>query len=117
MKKRSIAAVVILYLITCGIYGVYWTYVVCTDLQKESGVSKIPPVGTTLLMLFVSAVGGALLGWDCNETINVIKERRGLPKTDNSVLWIVLGVLLPVVTVALVQNEINQMNTVEIPKL
>lgn len=117
MKKRSVATVVILCLITCGIYGWYWTYVTCTELQKESGVSKIPPIGTMLLMIFTSAVGGALLGWDCNETINAIKEQRGLPKEDNSVLWIVLGVLVPVVTIALVQNEINHMDTVEIPKL
>ena len=109
MKKRSVAAVVILNIITCGIYGVYWGYVACRDLQKESGVSKIPPIATMLLLLFVSAAGGALLGYDCNETVNAIKEQRGVNKSDNLVLWIVLGVLLPVVTMALVQNEINQL--------
>lgn len=109
MKKRSVAAVVILSIITCGIYSVYWTYVVCDELQKETGVSKIPPILTTLLMLFVSAAGGALVGYDCNETINTYKAARGVPQKDNSVLWIVLGVLIPIVTVALIQNEINNL--------
>ena len=109
MKKRSIAAVVILTIITCGIYGVYWTYVVCDELQKKTGVSKIPPVLTTLLMLFVGSAGGALLGYDCNETVNAYKASRGAPTNDNSVLWIVVGVLLPVVTMALIQAEINNL--------
>ncbi len=109
MKKRSVAAVVILSIITCGIYAVYWSYVVTTDLQKESGVQKIPPVLTMLLMLFVSAAGGGLLGWDCNETINAIKAKRGVQTQDNTVLWIVFGVLLNVVTIGLIQNEINHL--------
>lgn len=109
MKKRSVAAVVILNIITCGIYGVYWAYVMCRDLQQESGVSKIPPVATTLLLLFVSPAGGALLGYDCNETVNAVKEQRGVPKADNLILWLLLGVFIPVVTMALVQYEVNNL--------
>ena len=109
MKKRSVAAVVILNIITCGIYGVYWGYVMCRDLQKESGVSKIPPIATTLLLLFISAAGGALLGYDCNETLNAIKVRRGVPTADNLVLWVVLGALIPLVTMALIQYEVNNL--------
>ena len=109
MKKRSIAAVVVLTIITCGIYGAYWSYVVCEDLQKESGVSRIPPILTLLLFLFFSSAGGALLGLDCNATINEIKTKRGLPTTDNNLLWIILGVFIPVVTIALAQSEINNL--------
>lgn len=109
MRKRSVASVVVLSIITCGIYSVWWTYVTCRDLQAKSGVSKIPPVVTTLLMLFVSAAGGALLGYDCNESINGLKEKNGLPKQDNMILWLLFGVFIPVVTVALIQNEINQL--------
>ncbi len=109
MKKRSVAAVIILSIITCGIYMIYWTYVTCESLQKESGISKLPPILIMLLMLFVSPAGGALLGWDCNETVNIIKTKKGLPTKDNSVLWIVLGAIIGIVTVGLVQYEVNQL--------
>ena len=109
MKKRSVAAVVILSIITCGIYSLYWAYVVCQDLQAESGVSKIPPIATLLLLLFFSPAGGALLGYDCNATINAIKEKRGIPQKDNNVLWIILGVVIFIVDIGIIQDEINRL--------
>ncbi len=110
MKKRSVAAVVILSLITCGIYGIYWTYVVTRDLQEASGVqSRLSPALLTVLMAFASSAGGALLGYDCDATINALKIQRGSRANDNLVLWVVLGAFLPIVTTALIQNEINNL--------
>ena len=97
MKKRSVAAVVILTLITCGIYGYYWLFVTARDLQKESGTSEISPVVTLLLSLFVSVAGTALLGFDTNTTVNALKAQRGMKQEDNKVLWIVLGAIIPIV--------------------
>ena len=64
---------------------------------------------TTLMMLFFTNLGGALLGLDADDNLNAIKASNGMPQVDNKVLWIVLGVLIPIVTVALVQYEINNM--------
>lgn len=107
LTKRSVASVVILTIITCGIYGCWWAYVTLTALQAEGKNTSIPPIVTVLLLLFVGAAGGALLGYDADVNINEIKKARGLNTTDNKVLWIVLGVLIPVVSIALIQNEIN----------
>ena len=107
MKKRSVAAVVILTLITCGIYGYYWLFVTARDLQKESGTSEISPVVTLLLSLFVSVAGTALLGFDTNTTVNALKAQRGMKQEDNKVLWIVLGAIIPIVLYGLIQNEVN----------
>ncbi len=109
MQKRSVAAVVILNIITCGIYGAYWGYVMSRDLQKETGVSKIPPVVICLLLLFVSSAGGSLLGYDCNELVNALRAKKGMPAVDNMILWLLLGVFIPLVTMALVQNDVNQL--------
>ena len=109
LEKRSVIAVILFSILTCGIYMVYWTYVTCTAMQQQGGKTGIPPIATTLLMLFVTPVGGALLGMDADDNLNAIKTKHGMPTTDNKVLWIVLGVLFPIVTVALIQYEINTM--------
>ena len=109
MKKRSVAAVVILTIITFGIYGCYWVYVTCEALQKESDNGcTFPPVFHLLFYIFISAAGGALLGYDGNLAINKIKSRRGMKNTDNMLLWIILGAVINVVLFALIQYEINQ---------
>ena len=107
LTKRSVATVVILSIVTCGIYSIWWTYVTLTALQAEGKNTSIPPIVTMLLILFVSSAGGALLGYDADVNINEIKKARGINTADNKILWIVLGVLMPVITIALVQNEIN----------
>ncbi|MBQ9802165.1 MAG: DUF4234 domain-containing protein [Clostridia bacterium] len=109
LTKRNVAAVVIFSLITFGIYAVWWTYVTCEALQQQGRKTSIPPILTTLLMFFYSSAGGALLGYDADDNINAIKRMHGMREEDNKVLWLILGLLIPVVTIALVQHEINCM--------
>ncbi len=107
LTKRSVAAVIIFSLLTCGIYAVWWTYVTCDALQRQGQRTSIPPILTTLMMLFFSNVGGALLGLDADDNINAIKARYGITTADNKVVWLLLGIFIPIVTIALVQYEIN----------
>lgn len=109
MKKRSVAAVIILSLITCGIYMYYYIYVTCRDLQKESGKSEYHPVGILLFLIFVSNVGGFLFGLDANTSLRELKLRRGLSAEDNKYILTIFGAIFPIVTVGLVQNEVNNL--------
>ena len=108
MKRRNVAAVIILTLITCGIYGYYWLYVTARDLQKESGVSEFPPAGILLLSIFASGAGTALLGFDANVAVNTLKAQRGMHQEDNKILWTVLGAFISIVLFGLIQYEINK---------
>ena len=107
LTKRSVVSVVIFSILTFGIYTVWWTHVTCNALQREGHQVAIPPVLTALMMLFYSSIGGVLLAIDADDNINAIKRMRGLPEASNKVLWLVVGIFVPIVTVALVQNEIN----------
>ena len=57
----------------------------------------------------VDGAGGALFGFACDDAINQIREKRGFKKEDNLVLWIVFGILFPLVTGALVQDAMNKL--------
>lgn len=107
LTKRGIVQVVIFSIITCGIYMFYWTYVTARDLQTAAGTSRFSPVLILLLTILVSPVGFVLLALEADDCLNAIRAQRMLPAADNKVVWIVLGILLPIVEVALVQNEIN----------
>lgn len=106
MTQRSVATVVILTIITCGIYGYYWVYVTANELQQKAGQSNVPPVLSLLLAIFFPSAGYALFGFDSAKCIDSIHANQGF-KTDNQVLYIILGILIPVVLIGIVQNEIN----------
>lgn len=107
LQQRSVATVIILSIITCGIYSLYWSYVTINALDEEGGASNMSPVLQFVLMFFY--VGMVLFGINANANINAIRERRGLPTRDNQVAWLLLGLFIPIVLVGIVQNEINQL--------
>ncbi len=111
MQKRDIATYVILSIITCGIYYLVVTYQQLESLAKEGATPKIPAWAVILchlITLGVVSAGGALLGFTANDSMNQVRANRGLPVTDNMVLWTVLGAFIPVVTGALLQDTINK---------
>ena len=117
LTKRSVSSVVILTIITCGIYGVWWSWVTCKALQEEGRKTRIPPVLTTLAMLFYSSIGGVLLALDADDNLNAIKEARGKQPGGDFILWLILGAFIPVVTMALVQHEVNQLVDEDFPRV
>ncbi|MBQ5562156.1 MAG: DUF4234 domain-containing protein [Clostridia bacterium] len=109
LQNRSIALVIILGLVTCGIYPLYWLYQTATGLENEgkSGAG-LEPVLLVIIAFFFPYVGYLLFGMAADQNLNAIKAQRGMPTADNKVMYMVLGFLIPIVLVALVQNEINQ---------
>ncbi len=109
LTKRGVASVIILSIITLGIYAIWWTYVTSRAMQAQGGKTAIPTVLTTLMALVSSSVWGALLALDADDNLNAIKARHGMPQADNKLLWLILGIFIPIVVVGLVQYEINTM--------
>ena len=110
MKNRSIATLILLTLVTCGIYGLYYTYVSAQELENEIGEQlKFSPVILVVLCLCLGVVGYVLYGMTMNEALNKVREKKGLPAVDNQVIYMVLGFVFPLILLVLVQNEINKL--------
>ncbi|MCL2773693.1 MAG: DUF4234 domain-containing protein [Oscillospiraceae bacterium] len=50
-KTRSPALVIVFTIITCGIYGIYWYYIIMDDLNNASGKEIINPVMFLILSI------------------------------------------------------------------
>jgi amino acid permease len=108
MQKRSIVTMIILSIITCGIYTIVMSYVILNEMEKEGAKPSISPAIVLLLMIFIYPAGGALLGYTGNDALNQVRGQWGLRELDNSVAWLVLGIFFPLITLALIQNSVNQ---------
>lgn len=106
---RSVATVVILSIVTCGIYLLYWYWVSMTELYNAGGKSigdLQPIVQFVLLFLYV---GGIFFAVNAADNLNEVAMRNGMPANDNNkVLWLVLELVCPLIAVALIQNEMNK---------
>lgn len=105
IKERNIVTSIILTLVTCGIYGIYWAIM----LAREAVSVKDPADNGLLeivLMLFLPFLGFFLAEKKLTEGC----EARGVAHTDNSILYLILGLVgLGIVNFCLMQNDLNKL--------
>ena len=105
IKERNIALCIVFTLITCGIYGIYWTIM----LAKEAVSVKDPADNAVLeivLMLFLPFVGIFLAEKKFAEGC----QARGFAHTANSVLYLILGLVgLGIVGMCMMQSDLNKL--------
>ncbi len=103
IKERNIVVCILLSLITCGIYGIYWVIM----LARESVSVKDPSDNALVeivLMLFLPFLGFYLSEKKLTEGC----AARGIPHKDNSVLYLVLGLVgLGIVNFCMMQSDLN----------
>ena len=114
-ERREPGLVLLFTILTCWIYYLWWLYTVSREMQEFLGESDVSP-GTELL-LNVLTCGFYNIYWDykCGKKIVEMQARVGLPRSDNSVLYLVLDLLgvggfggLGLLCPALQQAQLNE---------
>lgn len=103
-KPRNIVTAIILSIITCGIYGIYWTIMMTREAVsvKDATDSAVLEI---LLMLFLPFVGFMMVEKKFSEGL----AAQGIPHQDNSVLYLILGLVgLGIVPMCMIQSDLNK---------
>ncbi len=104
IKSRNIVTAIILSIVTCGIYGIYWA--IC--LARESVSVKDPADNALLeiiLFLFLPFIGFFL----AEQKLAAGCAEKGIPHKDNSIIYLVLGLVgLGIVNYCMMQNDLNK---------
>jgi hypothetical protein len=110
VTQRGVALAIVLSLITCGIYGIYWFIVMTNDVGKLSGDSSFTGGKHFLLTLVSCGIWSLIWAYQVGKQVAEAQRQRGLPATDNSALYLILGIFgLSIVTYALVQSDVNKL--------
>ena len=104
IKQRNLVTCILLTLVTCGIYGIYWVVM----LAREAVSVKDPQDSAILeivLMLFLPFLGVFLVEKKFAEGC----AAKGIPHTDNSILYLILDLVgLGIVSICMLQNDLNK---------
>lgn len=110
INQRSIAVSIILTIVTWGIYGIYWFVVMTDDAVKASNGKEYQTSGGVAFLLSIVTCGIYSLYWyfKMGKAIAAAKADRNMPASDNSVLYLVLGLLgLGIISYCLIQSDLN----------
>ncbi|MFD0672764.1 DUF4234 domain-containing protein [Cohnella sp. GCM10027633] len=110
VNQRGIAAAVILSIITCGIYAIYWFIVLTNDVGRLSNDRDFTGGKNFLLCIVTCGIWSFIWAYQVGKHVAEAQRQRGLMSADNSVLYIVLTFFgLGIVVYALVQSDVNRL--------
>lgn len=109
VKERNIALCIILQIVTCGIYGLYWFVCLTDDTNTISGETESAS-GVLALVLTIVTCGiyGLYWAYKCGEKIDIAHQKKGEPAGNGGILYLILFIFGGIIAYALIQNEINK---------
>lgn len=112
IQERNIVMCIILSIVTCGIYGIFWYISLVDDVNAASGEPNLTSGGMVFLLgLITCNIYTFYWMYKAGELINTAKYKRGI-QTDSSagILYLLLTFFgLGIVSYCLIQNELNKM--------
>lgn len=110
IQSRDLLTCILLSVVTCGIYGLYWFYCIVNDFNTVTGNTQGTSAGKVVLF---SVLTCGIYGWvwlyRAGEKIDEMKTSAGMPSSNTAVLYLLLAIFeLAIVDYALIQTELNK---------
>lgn len=108
VQNRSIAMVILLTIVTCGIYGWVWYYQTTTEVNMSLGEND-NALFELLLIFITCGLYGFYWFYKYNQRLVRLGQTMGLTLSDNALIYILLCVFgLGIVSIGIMQNQLNE---------
>ena len=112
VKEKSIGLCVVLSLVTCGIYGIYWLYTIARDLndlcESQNQEKGAEPGLVVVLSIVTCGIYSLYYLWKAGKMVSSLTRSNGQHPSDDSIVLMVLSLLqLSLVSYCILQSHIN----------
>ena len=102
-KQRSVALCVVLTIVTCGLYGLYWMYCLHQDVCTLSETKSSAGMAIVLMLL---TCGIYMFFWMYQQGKIIEQRRHG----SQAIVYLILSIFgLSLVSLAIMQSDVNQL--------
>ena len=110
IQNRSIPMVIILSIVTCGIYFYIWIYQVSLEINNTLGHSQESAGLEVLFSILTCGIYTISWFYKYAKKLVTLSENMGAPVTDNSLVCLLLPIFgLQVVSQGIMQSQINML--------
>ncbi len=115
IQKRDVVKMIILSIVTCGIYGLIWFFNIVSDLNTAVPRDGDKTPGVVLILSIITCGIYALIwAYQSGEKIDALKQKIGEPASSSAVLYLVLSLFgLGIVVYYFIQTELNKVAAYE----
>lgn len=108
IKERNIVTCILLSIVTCGIYGIYWFITLTDDVSRANEDPNFTGVKSLLLSIVTCGIYGFYWNYKIGKELFEANQKKGITANDNSTIYLILGIFgLSIVTYCMAQNELN----------
>ena len=108
IKERSIVLYIILSIVTCGIFGLYWFVCITEDTNAAADAAGTSGGLALLFTIITCGIYGFYWAYKCGEKLDIAKEKRGMPAGNGGILYLLLFIFGGIIAYALIQSELNK---------
>ena len=110
VQQRNIALCIVLSIVTCGIYGIYWFICLSNDANTVSRTNGTSGGTAFLLSLVTCGIYGFYWMFKQGEKLDAAKTAKGMPSSNSGIIYLVLAIFgLGIISFALMQDSINKL--------
>ncbi len=110
IQNRNVGLCIVLSIVTCGIYALYWFVCLTEDTNTVSGdVNGTSGVLALVFTIITCGIYGFYWAYKVGEKLDTAKQQRGVPSSNSGILYLILCIFgLSIITYALAQSELNK---------
>ena len=109
-QQRSVAMCIVLSIITCGLYMLYWFACLSRDVNEVTRGPKTSEGGMAVVLDIVTCgIYGIYWAYKAGERLDAERTANGAPFGNLALVYMLLSIFgLGIVAFALIQSELNQ---------
>lgn len=108
VQEKNIIVCILLSLVTCGIYAIYWFVCLTNDAARAAKDTNFSGGMSLLFTIITCGIYGFYWYYKMGKTLKIANDQAGISASDNSVLYLILGIFgLGIVNYCIMQNELN----------
>ena len=110
LEYRDIAIAIILSIVTCGIYGIFWIISLTNDANKVADRPTDTSGGMVILLTIITCgIYGIYWNYKMGQKIYEAGKKYNKNIQDNSLPYLILSLFkLDIVSIALMQSDLNK---------
>jgi len=108
-KERGVVQLILLSIVTCGIYFIYWQFTVTEEVNAYLGENETSGGKVVLFSIITCGIYALYWIYKMGKRVAACQEKASIKSSDDSVILLVLAIFgLSIVSAAIIQSNLNK---------
>jgi len=110
IQQRSLATCIILTIVTCGIYGLYWMAKLNDEINYVTGDQNGQSGVLVVVLNYVTCnLYGIYWAYKSGEKLDAFFASRGMATGNRATMYLILEFIFPIAAWAMMQDTLNKL--------